>query len=442
MSIADTDPEDSLESESFRTGGEVRLLSMTEVVDAGRSSRSETLRKRALAVATRTITDVDLIAWFIEERGANSQATRENYEIQLRRLQCFAGEIVGMKKNPQALQNIQREDWAALVSYLTTPPVNHVPQRELNKITGKWDLVKGINKEGLTPLCADDKEWRPFKKRLGPSSIAQALTIITNFYRWLSSDGINALPANPFGGLRIPRPRIGQSAESQGISHYLEKKQWLYVIRAIDNMPITTPRSMRERARASWIFTLLVETGLRASEIATAWSSMMKPSSNGGWHLAIIRKGNIQSKTSLTSTTMAEWHRYRQACGVTAGVPGSSEDLPLVSQTVSNRMDRPMTRQSVWNVIKGVCAEAAKIARSEDDLYASTRLEECSPHWMRHTFGTWLVDSGADLRTVKSLMDHVSVSTTTIYLHTDAISQRSDLERMTASVPRRAPELP
>jgi site-specific recombinase XerD len=73
---------------------------------------------------------------------------------------------------------------------------------------------------------------------------------------------------------------------------------------------------------------------------------------------------------------------------------------------------------------------AADCALVCDDKMAETRLREASTHWLRHTFANDLLDNGADLRSVRDLMDHASISTTNQYLHRPEDRLREDLEKL------------
>jgi site-specific recombinase XerD len=69
-----------------------------------------------------------------------------------------------------------------------------------------------------------------------------------------------------------------------------------------------------------------------------------------------------------------------------------------------------------------------------DDI-AQARLQQASTHWLRHTFATDLFDSGADVLSVRDLMDHASISTTSRYLHRPEERLRADLERLSRDPP-------
>jgi site-specific recombinase XerD len=76
---------------------------------------------------------------------------------------------------------------------------------------------------------------------------------------------------------------------------------------------------------------------------------------------------------------------------------------------------------------------AADLAIEAGDEFAQARLQQASTHWLchiRHTFATDLFDSGADVLSVRDLLDHASISTTSRYLHRPEERLRTDLERL------------
>ncbi len=73
----------------------------------------------------------------------------------------------------------------------------------------------------------------------------------------------------------------------------------------------------------------------------------------------------------------------------------------------------------------------ADLAMEAGDEIAQARLQQASTHWLRHTFATDLFDSGADVLSVRDLMDHASISTTSRYLHRPEERLRAELERLT-----------
>jgi integrase len=100
---------------------------------------------------------------------------------------------------------------------------------------------------------------------------------------------------------------------------------------------------------------------------------------------------------------------------------------------------QPTSRSYIWRIVKDAMQSAADLTMEAGDEIAQTRLQQASTHWLRHTFATDLFDSGADVLSVRDLMDYVSISTTSRYLHRPEERPRADLERLTRDNLLRAP---
>lgn len=389
-------------------------LQITEVIPAGELSRPETVRGRALRLAQGTITDAELVEWFIQER-AGTPDTRRNYAAQLRRLLWFSDRRLGLP----SVRNLQREDWDELNGYLASPPAE--------------DIMS-------TSVGVDHPDWRPFRGPLKGSSVTQALTSIVQFMAWMADPSIGAIQASPFGKLKPRRQRVTRTGAT--VARYLNAEALAFLSAALEAEPAAaaSDASAAERvmatrysARRKWILVFGLMTGLRASELARARSSMMKPDPRGGWVLEIVRKGGAASRLPLSDHVVTAWHRYRDAQGIPAGA-----DVPLIGQ-IDSRLpsmaaSNALTRQAIWGIIKSACESAAALAQAAGDSHAEETLLQCSTHWVRHTFAVQLLDTGADLRSAQDLLEHASIATTSGYLHIDAERRRTDLDRMSAKV--------
>ncbi len=151
-----------------------------------------------------------------------------------------------------------------------------------------------------------------------------------------------------------------------------------------------------ERDRA--LLEVIYACGARVSEAVGLRTGEIEPS------LRVLRLTGKGSKTRVVPLG----ERARQAlevwmAGGRARRPGSAR-TPEVFLTKSGR---PMTRVDAWRAVK---AAAARAGLSTD----------ISPHTLRHSFATHLVEGGADLRSVQEMLGHVSIRTTEVYTHVDA----------------------
>jgi len=96
---------------------------------------------------------------------------------------------------------------------------------------------------------------------------------------------------------------------------------------------------------------------------------------------------------------------------------------------------QPTSRNYIWRIVKDVMQAASDLAMEAGDEFAQARLQQASTHWLRHTFATDLFDSGADVISMRDLLDHASISTTSKYLHRPEERLRADLERLSGEPP-------
>lgn len=371
---------------------------------------------RAAAAALRT--DKDLIDQFLNERCGNSRATAESYRSQLYRLAWYCRQI-GLP----SIRHLQRQAWDGFRGFLRNPPP---------------DLVMTVSR----PLSHPD--YRPFRGALSAASAQRAEVVAKAFFSWMADPAIAAVEHNPVATLKAQRV-ARRSATRAGIERFLSDDDLEYVRQAIDSMPGDKPMDKMRRARASWLVQLALTTGLRASELASACHGDLRPSrQKDQWSLSVLRKGGVQSMIPVHPSLIAA---YREYLALTLGDAGPSDGQPLVmsilgaskagdaspgpaGRAVRSASMRPMTRQQVWRLVKEVTGRAALLAMEHGDTASQARLENASTHWLRHTFATAMLDDGADLRTVQTLLDHASLATTTLYAHRPDEALQADIRKL------------
>ena len=163
------------------------------------------------------------------------------------------------------------------------------------------------------------------------------------------------------------------------------------VARILDAPPSEQPVGIRDRA----ILELLYACGLRVSELTGLDTDRLDLA---GLQVRVIGKGNRERRVPMGEEARERMHRYlagpRQAW--TAG-------HPIAAVFVSQR-GRRLARESVWRLVRHWAAVAGVEAR-------------VTPHTFRHSFATHLLEGGADLRVVQTLLGHASISTTQLYTH-------------------------
>ena len=218
-------------------------------------------------------------------------------------------------------------------------------------------------------------------ERLNPSSISRKLVAIKVFYRFLISQGL--LQADPAGV--IESPRLWKS-----LPEVLSKEEVMKLLKA----PATrNGKGIRDRA----ILELLYATGLRVSEAGTLKLTDLNSEAR---FLRCVGKGGRERVVPVGKYALEWIDRYLTQ--VRAGL----KPKPEVKQIFLNRFGKPLSRQSIWAILK-YCARQARIKKP------------ITPHTLRHSFATHLLEAGADLRVVQELLGHANIATTQIYTHVD-----------------------
>ena len=176
-------------------------------------------------------------------------------------------------------------------------------------------------------------------------------------------------------------------------------------IEEIDAMIAAIPSDKNESLRNHAIIETLYGSGLRVSELIGARLSRLDLSRA---ILLVEGKGSKQRLVPLSPvsvTLIEEWLQQRQQLKIK---PDGRDIIFL------NRRGNPLTRQMVFLIIK--------------DLVSLAGINKTvSPHTLRHSFATHLLEGGANLRAIQEMLGHESISTTEIYLHLDRSRLRREL---------------
>jgi len=230
-----------------------------------------------------------------------------------------------------------------------------------------------------------------YRTGLGSRSIARHLATLRNFYRFLASLG--KIEADLTERLTAPR-------QWQNIPKFLSREQIEKLLTAPD---IAKPNGVRDRG----MLELLYATGLRVSELCAVRVADMQFEAGV---LRTVGKGNKQRITPVGKSALAAVQVYREQARPKL-LRGRSSPFLFVTARGGR-----MTRQAFWKLL----AQAGKKAGIFHDL---------TPHVIRHSFATHLLEGGADLRSVQTMLGHADISTTQIYTHVMRSRLRETIER-------------
>ena len=237
--------------------------------------------------------------------------------------------------------------------------------------------------EYLARLREGDEEHRP----LAASSAGRAVVAVRGLHAFALAEGLAA--ADPARAVRPPAPprRLPRAVSIPDVNKLLQ-------------IAGDTPAQRRDRA----LLELLYGTGARISEaVGLDVDDLELPARAAkDTSVATVRlagKGGRQRIVPLGSYALAALQAYLvQARPALAGSARSGQPSPAV---FLNARGGRLTRQGAWGALRAAASRAG--------------LAEVSPHMLRHSFATHLLDGGADVRVVQELLGHASVSTTQVY---------------------------
>jgi integrase/recombinase XerD len=214
-----------------------------------------------------------------------------------------------------------------------------------------------------------------------PRSVARAIACYRGFYRFLVIDG--KLKINPADELRAPRAW-------KSLPRHLSVDE---VDRLLAQPDVTTPRGLRDRA----LIEVLYATGLRVSELMSLRPADVNLEAS---YLTCTGKGEKQRIVPMGDEAAVSVRRYLS--DGRAALLGKRSSSRLF---VNARRGGPgLTRVGFWKILKAYGRSAGVTAG-------------LSPHTLRHSFATHLLERGADLRAIQMMLGHADLSTTQIYTH-------------------------
>ncbi len=252
------------------------------------------------------------------------------------------------------------------------------------------DLIHFTNfaeKQGSSLVRVSEVEIRRFiaaeiDRGQKPRSMARRLSALRMFYKHLLHE--KQISVDPTLNIELPKIK-------PALPHYLNSAEIEMLFAQPD---LSKPLGMRDRA----MLELLYATGLRVSELVMLKTEDLHAERG---FVKVYGKGSKQRLVPVGRSALAFLQEYLSLARPKLAARSTSEGLFL-----SNR-GKPMTRQQFFILLKSY-AQAAGISK------------KISPHKLRHSFATHLLNHGADLRSVQAMLGHADLATTQIYTHIDS----------------------
>lgn len=217
------------------------------------------------------------------------------------------------------------------------------------------------------------------QRGLDTKSLARQMVSLRNFHRFLVQE--DRTTQDPTVNLESPRPW-------KKLPHFLSLEEVDGLLLAPD---LSSPLGLRDKAMLDCLYA----TGLRVSELVNL--SLQDLNLSAGF-LRCLGKGSKERLVPLGSQALASMKIYLEGARHSLS---KGKITPYVF--LSQRGDR-MTRQGFWKLLKQHARQAGIT-------------KKVSPHVLRHSFATHLLERGADLRSVQMMLGHADISTTQIYTH-------------------------
>ncbi len=256
-------------------------------------------------------------------------------------------------------------------------------------------LVEYLDSYKISVDSATDADIESFVAALhdlgiSPRSQARVISGVKSFYKFLHIQGV--VSHNPT--VLIEPPQVGRH-----LPEVLSVQEIDAMVGAID---LNKWEGQRNRA----IIETLYGCGLRVSELVGLRMSQIFAEDE---YIVVQGKGNKQRLVPISATALEQIGLYIEQTRSNQVVKRGNEDILFL-----NRRGAALSRVMIFYIIKDLCA-AAGIRK------------DISPHTLRHSFATHLLEGGANLRAIQQMLGHESITTTEIYVHIDRSSLRKEI---------------
>ena len=223
-----------------------------------------------------------------------------------------------------------------------------------------------------------------------PRSQARIISGVKRFYRFLRQEGYMEHDPTEL----LVSPKIGH--------HLPEVLTTDEIDRMIDAIDMSKPEGQRNRA----IIETLYGCGLRVSELVALRLSQLFVEEH---YIIVQGKGSKQRMVPISPVAIEQIGLYLEQTRSRQVAQRGSEDILFL-----NRRGAMLTRQMIFHIVKQLC-ELAGVRKV------------ISPHTLRHSFATHLLEGGANLRAIQQMLGHESITTTEIYVHIDRSHLRDEI---------------
>ncbi len=256
--------------------------------------------------------------------------------------------------------------------------------------TSNGEQTADVDFSSVTPQQLEEFLCTLHDLGIAPRSQARIISGIKSFFRFLKMEGYVSTDPTTL----LPAPRMGRH-----LPEVLTVDEIDSMISAID---MSQPQGQRNRA----IIEVLYGCGLRVSELVDLRLSQIFANDE---YIVVIGKGDKQRLVPISQEALWQVQLYLEQTRANQVVERGSEDILFL-----NRRGKKLTRVMIFHIVKELC----KLAGIRKNV---------SPHTLRHSFATHLLEGGANLRAIQQMLGHESIATTQIYVHIDRSTLRNEI---------------
>lgn len=258
------------------------------------------------------------------------------------------------------------------------------------------DKFKQFLGEDVDLIHAEESDIRNFiyfiADFLAPTSQARILSSLNHFYSFLILQ--NTIENNPVAFIELPR-----------------QTRKLPVVLSVDEIDLLLSCinfDTLEGIRNDAIIETMYSCGLRVSEVISIKLSDLFLDEG---FIKVLGKGSKQRFVPIASSAIKKINYYKEEIRTQLKIKKEAEDILFL-----NRRGAQLTRAMIFTILKTL----AKLSGLNKSI---------SPHTLRHSFATHLLENGADLRSIQLMLGHESITTTEVYLHLDKQKLKQEVEK-------------
>jgi len=317
-------------------------------------------------------------------------ATWRSYRTQAERILLWS-----VFERGKALSSLNVADIAAYREFIKAP-------------SRQWTAPRGI--ERWSP------HWRPFVGPLAPSSRATAHRVLHALFTWLVA--MRYLDFNPWLGNRLTAEE--RDAASSKALHALTREQYGFLAKFAEEAG-----DLPWGQRAQCMLMLAYATGLRISELCAAKlghleTKWVDDAIGMAWTLRVRGKGHKTRVVPMPSMVMDALVRYLGWRGLPIEPTYWEGQTPIIAALTRSGQhhEQAITPLGLAKAFRRLFTQAGGHLQRVDPKGAK-RLEAATTHWLRHTYGTHMIEAGMPLDIVQDNMGHASPATTSRYVTTE-----------------------